>query len=309
MLDAALPHAGAAGDVLGSAAAQRLRALAEDPAAGGAAGGAAAAAGPSVVRRLFRAVWDSVLGITVLASVVGGYMYYRYSISEVEQMLKDTQVAAESSVTSQVWAEVLQAYLAVAVPVSQKVREYTDPTCDALLPELAPELRGRVKTLVVDLEGLLVHKEWTRAKGWQVLKRPGVEAFLLEMGKRYEVVLYTDEQAMYADPVINKIDPHRAITYRLYRQDTQYKDGKHVRDLSKLNRDLTQVLFISGNPHDTTLLDLIPFLQMVQEVHVDDVRDVVRSYDGEEDVAVAFKQRMAQLAQHKKQGGGRFKGH
>jgi TFIIF-interacting CTD phosphatase-like protein len=26
----------------------------------------------------------------------------------------------------------------------------------------------------------------------------------------------------------------------------QYKDGKHVRDLSKLNRDLTQVLFISG---------------------------------------------------------------
>lgn len=26
---------------------------------------------------------------------------------------------------------------------------------------------------------------------------------------------------MYADPVINKIDPHRAVTYRLYRQDTQ----------------------------------------------------------------------------------------
>lgn len=55
----------------------------------------------------------------------------------------------------------------------------------------------------------------------QVLKRPGVEAFLLEMGRRYEVVLYTDEPAMYADPVVNKIDPHRAITYRLYRQDTQ----------------------------------------------------------------------------------------
>lgn len=55
----------------------------------------------------------------------------------------------------------------------------------------------------------------------QVLKRPGVEAFLLEMGRRYEVVIYTDEAAMYADPVINKIDPHRAVTYRLYRGDTQ----------------------------------------------------------------------------------------
>lgn len=53
------------------------------------------------------------------------------------------------------------------------------------------------------------------------MKRPGVEAFLLEMGRRYEVVIYTDEAAMYADPVINKIDPNRAVTYRLYRQDTQ----------------------------------------------------------------------------------------
>ena len=36
-----------------------------------------------------------------------------------------------------------------------------------------------------------------------------------------------------------------------------------------------------------------------------DVRDVVRSYDGEEDIAAAFKQRMAQLASQKKSGGRR----
>lgn len=41
---------------------------------------------------------------------------------------------------------------------------------------------------------------------------------------------------------------------------------------------------------------------------VQDVRDVVRSYDGEEDVAAAFKQRMAQLAGHKKQKGGWIRG-
>lgn len=28
---------------------------------------------------------------------------------------------------------------------------------------------------------------------------------------------------------------------RLYRDSTQYKEGKHVRDLSKLNRDMRQV--------------------------------------------------------------------
>lgn len=47
----------------------------------------------------------------------------------------------------------------------------------------------------------------------------------MEMGKRYEVVVYTDEPAMYADPIINKIDPHRAISYRLYRQETQVGPG------------------------------------------------------------------------------------
>ena len=53
------------------------------------------------------------------------------------------------------------------------MREYTDPSCGALLPDLAPEHRGRIKTLVLDLEGTLVHKEWSRAKGWQIHKRPG----------------------------------------------------------------------------------------------------------------------------------------
>jgi TFIIF-interacting CTD phosphatase-like protein len=35
---------------------------------------------------------------------------------------------------------------------------------------------------------------------------------------------------------------------RLYRNSTQYKDGKHVRDLSKLNRDLSNVLLITSDP-------------------------------------------------------------
>lgn len=33
----------------------------------------------------------------------------------------------------------------------------------------------------------------------------------------------------------------QVVPYRLFRPETQYQDGKHVRDLSKLNRDLSQV--------------------------------------------------------------------
>lgn len=36
-------------------------------------------------------------------------------------------------------------------------------------------LSCRIKTLVLDLDDLLVHKEWTRQTGWQIFKRPGVQ--------------------------------------------------------------------------------------------------------------------------------------
>ena len=62
------------------------------------------------------------------------------------------------------------------------------------------------------------------------------------------MVLYSDEPATYVDPIMNELDPQRFVQYRLYRTDTQYHDGKHVRDLSKLNRDLTHVLMISAKP-------------------------------------------------------------
>ena len=35
---------------------------------------------------------------------------------------------------------------------------------------------------------------------------------------------------------------------RLYRDSTLYKEGRHVRDLSKLNRDLGKVLLIACDP-------------------------------------------------------------
>lgn len=48
-------------------------------------------------------------------------------------------------------------------------------------------------------------------------------------------------------------------------------------------------------PNDTTLLDLLPFLEAVVRTNVPDVRKVVASYDGEADVTAAFRARMQQL--------------
>lgn len=105
-----------------------------------------------------------------------------------------------------------------------------------------------VKTLVLDLDDVLVHSSWTRQRGWRSFKRPGVEDFLKHMAQYYELVLYTDQNSTYADPILDRIDPQRNISYRLYKNSTHYIDGKHVRDLSKLNRDLGRVLLLSCNP-------------------------------------------------------------
>ncbi|KAJ9533135.1 hypothetical protein QJQ45_018224, partial [Haematococcus lacustris] len=241
---------------------------------------------------------------------------------------------------TQLWCTAMDRYLGLRKRMEQGLRDFTDPTYHKLLPDKEPWDKDRRKTLVLDLDELLVYKEWTRQAGWKIYKRPGVQDFLLEMAPYYELVLFTDTPNTYADPIISKLDPYRqgaagqlAIQYRLYRPETQYHNGKHVRDLSKLNRDLSQVaaghswlagwavLMLSANPgawefqpentvklqpwrkdqNDTTLLDLIPMLQLIATRGIKDVRDVVRSYDGEEDVAKAFKARMAQISSQQKQ--------
>lgn len=69
--------------------------------------------------------------------------------------------------------------------------------------------------------------------------------------------------------------------YRLYREATRYVDGKYVKDLSHLNRDLSKVIIMDSNPEsfsmqpengialkpwtgevkDQGLLEYIPFLE------------------------------------------------
>lgn len=51
-----------------------------------------------------------------------------------------------------------------------------------------------------------------------------------QMAQYYELVVYTDQLPTYADPILDRLDPQRFIQYRLYRDSTQYVNGKHVRD-------------------------------------------------------------------------------
>lgn len=215
---------------------------------------------------------------------------------------------------------------------SSTIASYADPPTDRLLPDL-PRNAAHVRTLVLDLDGVLVRSDWRRGRGWRTFKRPGVDAFLQAASQYYELVLYTDHLPTYADPILDRLDPRRLIQYRLYRDSTRYVPSvtggagpQHARDLASLNRDPRRVLFVTASkeaasgptakenavlipewgdkmdPADTGLLDLLPFLEALFRTDVPDVRPVVESYGGEP-VGPAFRRRMLELEARKKGSG------
>jgi import inner membrane translocase subunit TIM50 len=105
---------------------------------------------------------------------------------------------------------------------------YNEPAFPSLLPKHDPNLQPPM-TLVLSLEDLLIHQEWTRERGWRIAKRPGVDYFLRYLSQYYELVLFTTQPSSMADQVIRKLDPYRIIQWPLFREATLYKDGGYVK--------------------------------------------------------------------------------
>ncbi|KIW99812.1 uncharacterized protein Z518_10740 [Rhinocladiella mackenziei CBS 650.93] len=178
---------------------------------------------------------------------------------------------------------------------------YRDPVTTKLLPDEDPDPNLRFPfTLVISLEDMLIHSEWTREKGWRIAKRPGVDYFLRYLGAYYEIVLFTSQPMTMAEQVLRKLDPYQTIRWPLFREATLYKDGGYIKDLSYLNRDLKRVLIMDTDPHhvkhqpenaivlpkwtgdvnDQTLVQFIPFLEYLATMGFEDVREVLKSFEG-----------------------------
>lgn len=182
---------------------------------------------------------------------------------------------------------------------TDSVSYYQDPAFDKLLPDPDPSFE-RPYTLCLSLDDLLVHSEWTRDHGWRVAKRPGMDYFVRYLSQYYELVLFTTVPFAMGEPLVRKLDPFRFIMWPLYREATKYEDGEIVKDLSYLNRDLSKVIIIDtnashvrkqpenaivldpwkGNAKDQDLVGLIPFLEYIHTMQVDDVRKTLKSFEG-----------------------------
>ena len=114
--------------------------------------------------------------------------------------------------------------------VNSQMGYYTEPVFLKLLPDKSV-LGDQVPplTLVLSLEDLLVHSEWTTKTGWRTAKRPGVDYFLRYLQQYYELVIFTSVKSMDADPIIRKLDPFHIVIWSLFREGTRYEKGEYIK--------------------------------------------------------------------------------
>lgn len=167
-------------------------------------------------------------------------------------------------------------------------------------------------TLVLDLENTLVSSSWDRKRGWRHAKRPGVDKFLLDMAQYYEIVLYSPSIDGIADPVVAELDKQGCIMHRIYRDGTYYHNGVHVKDLSRLNRNINRMIVIDDdmaevqfNPEnvvrvkpytdptdrtDNTLARITPFLIEIARENHSDIPVLLSQYAGMDADEIADEQ-------------------
>ena len=153
-------------------------------------------------------------------------------------------------------------------------------------------------TLVVDLDETLVHyiEEENRAF---VQVRPYADYFLTEMGKYFEIVIFTAAAEDYADIVLNELDKNNVINFKLYRKHTEQINGIFIKDLSKLGRDINKVIIIDnnkdnfslqpenglhicsfvGDQNDDELYSLSEDLMKIVNSKKDDIRPIIKEID------------------------------
>ena len=133
---------------------------------------------------------------------------------------------------------------------------------ELLLPSKSIEFNSK-KTLILDLDETLVHSSPTPFENNDiildvefdgiiynifVLVRPGVENFLKNMSKYFEIVIFTASISRYASPLLDILDKEKNIKFRLYRENCMFINGVYIKELKKLNRNLKDVIIVDNSP-------------------------------------------------------------
>jgi len=69
------------------------------------------------------------------------------------------------------------------------------------------------------------------------------------MGQIYEIVIFTASLSQYADPVLDLLDIHKVIDFRLFREHCTFVKGSYVKDMGRMGRPIQSVMIMDNSPH------------------------------------------------------------
>lgn len=169
--------------------------------------------------------------------------------------------------------------------------------------------KAKSVTLVLDLDETLVHSTLESCDDANfsfpvffnmkenmvyVRQRPYLQMFLERVAEMFNVVVFTASQSIYAEQLLDKLDPDgKIISRRAYRESCTCLDGNYIKDLAIFDVDLAKIAIIDNTPQvfqlqlnngipikswfddpsDQALISLLPFLETLADA--DDVRPLI----------------------------------
>ena len=117
-------------------------------------------------------------------------------------------------------------------------------------------INTKLFSLILDLDETLVHFKINNDDDIEgILQfRPGVIPFLEEVGKYYELIVFTEATQDYGDLLIDALEENRIyFEQRFYRQHTVIIDNDFVKDLNRIGRPLDKMIIVDDMPKNFRL--------------------------------------------------------